>query len=192
MTPGASCSVCIDSGIARALPFPAPPLIAAGFRLRGFSLDDWAAASAAADEAETARFVNGLPASSAAEMVRFCERERRKGSMLDLVIADNEDDSYLGEILIFAQAFQCGEIAYVVAPAARGRGVATVAVELLTRWAFDALELERIQLKIEPDNAASIRVAEKAGYQREGLLRSAGTVRGRRIDLLVYSRLRDD
>jgi RimJ/RimL family protein N-acetyltransferase len=111
--------------------------------------------------------------------------------MLDLVIAA-DDDSYLGEILLFAHEHGCGEIAYGVAPQARGRGVASEAVRLLTDWAFTTLGLERVQLKIDPRNAASIRVAEKSGYQREGLLRSAVTVRGHRTDVFVYSRLRTD
>jgi len=141
---------------------------------------------------ESARFVNRLPATDAAAMVRLCERERRKGSMLDLVIANTGDDAYLGEVLLFAQEHDCGEIAYVVAASARGRGVATEAVRLVTEWAFASLGLERIQLKIDQRNAASIRVAEKAGYQREGLLRSVVNIRGNRIDGLVYSRLPAD
>jgi RimJ/RimL family protein N-acetyltransferase len=125
-------------------------------------------------------------------MVRLCERARRKGSMLDLVIADAVDDTYLGEVLLFAHEHNCGEIAYVIAPYARGLGVATEAVRLLTEWAFASVGLERIQLKIDPNNAASIRVAEKGGYQREGLLRSVMNIRGNRIDALIYSRLPSD
>ena len=77
-------------------------------------------------------------------------------------------------------------------PFARGRGIATDALKLLTRWAFDQLGLQRLQLKADPDNAASQRVAEKAGYQREGLLRSSFVVRGRRSDSVLYSRLPTD
>lgn len=177
--------------MARALPFPAPPLSAAGFRLRRFTLNDYGPASATANDAESARFVNGMPAPDPAAMVRLCERERRKGTMLDLVIAA-DDDSYLGEILLFVHEHRCGEIAYVIAPDARGRGVATASVQLLTGWAFTVLGLERIQLKIDPRNGASIRVAEKSGYRQEGLLRSAVTVRGQRTDVFVYGRLRSD
>ena len=112
--------------------------------------------------------------------------------MLDLVIADRDTDAYLGEILLFSGEWQAGELAYVVAPFARGRGIATDALRLLSRWAFDQLGLERLQLKADPNNAASQRVAEKAGYQREGLLRSSFVVRGRRSDSALYSRLPTD
>lgn len=178
--------------MAQGLPFPSPPLTAPGFRLRRFTLADYDPALSATDDAESARFVNGMPAPDPAAMVRLCERERRAGRMLDLVIASSDDDSYLGEVLLLRHEHQCGEIAYLIAPGARGRGLATEAVRLATGWAFAALGLERLQLKIDPANVASIRVAEKAGYRREGLLRSAFAIRGRRIDVLVYGRLRTD
>jgi RimJ/RimL family protein N-acetyltransferase len=163
-----------------------------GFRLRRFTTADYAPAAAIAEEPDTACWINGMPAPDAEAMVRLCERERRKGSMLDLVIADADEDSYLGEVLLSTREHSCGEIAYVIAPEARGRGIATESVRLLTDWALASLALARIELRINPNNAASIRVAEKTGYQREGLLRSAMDIRGNRIDICVYSRLADD
>jgi len=85
-----------------------------------------------------------------------------------------------------------GELGYVVAPAGRGRGVATRAVELLTRWGFEELGLERIELRIDPRNAGSERVAERAGYRKEGVLRSIAFKEGLRTDVGVWSRLSDD
>jgi RimJ/RimL family protein N-acetyltransferase len=82
-----------------------------------------------------------------------------------------------------------GEIAYVVAPAARGRGIASAAVQALSGWAFARLRLARLQLSIRPDNLASRRVAEKAGYMYEGLLRSSKLIRGERVDAALYSLL---
>jgi RimJ/RimL family protein N-acetyltransferase len=82
-----------------------------------------------------------------------------------------------------------GEIGYVVEPRARGRGIAGRAVGLLTRWGFDALGLERIELRIDPRNAASARVAERAGYSLEGVLRNVAFKEGLRSDIGVWSRL---
>ena len=56
------------------------------------------------------------------------------------------------------------ELGYIVHPAARGRGVATQALVLLTRWAFDELGALRAYLYIDSENVASLRVAERAGY----------------------------
>jgi RimJ/RimL family protein N-acetyltransferase len=84
------------------------------------------------------------------------------------------------------------EAGYVVASPARGRGIATRALRLLTDWAFEELALERIELRIDTSNPASDRVAERAGYTREGVLRSVYVKPGLRADLTVYSRLRSD
>ena len=85
-----------------------------------------------------------------------------------------------------------GEIGYMIVPAARGRGIAPRAVELLTRWAFDELGLIRLELRIDVENAASERVAERSGYRRDGVLRNVHVKDGLRCDLGVWSRLSQD
>ena len=84
------------------------------------------------------------------------------------------------------------QIGYWVKREARGRGVATQALRLLARWAFAELGAARIQLLTEPENRASQRVAEKAGFRREALLRSFIDLKGRRRDAYMYALLRDD
>ena len=85
-----------------------------------------------------------------------------------------------------------GEVGYAIAPAARGRGAASRAVDLLTRWGFDALGLERIELWIDVRNAASARVAERCGYRLDGVLRSVHFKEGVRHDFGIWSRLPSD
>ena len=63
-------------------------------------------------------------------------------------------------------------VGYWMAAEARGQGICTRALRLLSRHALDGLELQRVQLITDPDNVASQRVAEKVGYQREGVLRA--------------------
>ena len=65
-----------------------------------------------------------------------------------------------------------GRIGYWVAASARGRGVCTHALRLLSCWALDELDLQRLDLITDPDNLASQRVAEKVGFRREGVLRA--------------------
>jgi RimJ/RimL family protein N-acetyltransferase len=84
------------------------------------------------------------------------------------------------------------EAGYIVSRRARGHGVAVRALRLLTEWALDELALERVELRITPENMASIRVAERCGYVREGVLRSMHFKQGARSDLAVYSRLPSD
>jgi RimJ/RimL family protein N-acetyltransferase len=81
------------------------------------------------------------------------------------------------------------ELGYLVSRQARGRGVATRAVVLLTRWSFDDVGLERLELLINPGNTGSERVAERAGYVLEGILRSKHVRDGHRADFGVWSRL---
>jgi RimJ/RimL family protein N-acetyltransferase len=84
------------------------------------------------------------------------------------------------------------ELGYLVAPSARGRGVATAALRLLTEWAFAHLDAFRIALLISPANAASKRVAERAGYTYEGTLRGTWFKQDLREDTEVWSRLATD
>jgi RimJ/RimL family protein N-acetyltransferase len=84
------------------------------------------------------------------------------------------------------------ELGYIVAPEARGRGVATEILKRLTQWAFDELDAQRITLMIDLDNPASLVVAERAGYVREGVLRSQHLKQGRRTDTAIFSKLPSD
>src|ERR687888_208692 len=89
-------------------------------------------------------------------------------------LADGADGSFVGLALAFdidREGRQL-ELGYVVSPHARGRGVATQALQLLTEWAFSELEALRIALWISATNEASKRVAERVGYRYEGTLRS--------------------
>jgi RimJ/RimL family protein N-acetyltransferase len=66
-----------------------------------------------------------------------------------------------------------GEVGYWVLPAARGSGIAVRAVQEASRWAVDELGLHRLELGHSVANAASCRVADKAGFRLEATLRSA-------------------
>lgn len=162
--------------------------------MRSLRAADYAAANAAREDVESARWVNALPQPDGDRLVAFFEQSRLEGRMLHLAIAAADTDEYYGEILIFLRTAEAGEVgigelAYVIAPGARGRGIASDAVALLSRWAFDQLHLERLQLSIHPGNEASKRVAAKAGYEYEGTLRSTKVIRGRRVDGAMWSRL---
>ena len=84
------------------------------------------------------------------------------------------------------------ELGYIVAPDARGRGVATEMLQRLTEWAFSERSAERLVLLIDCANAASLRVAERADYKREGVLRSLQIKPGVRADTEMWSRLPTD
>jgi RimJ/RimL family protein N-acetyltransferase len=84
------------------------------------------------------------------------------------------------------------ELGYVVMPDARGRGVATETLRLLTEWAFASLDALRLELLISVANEASKRVAERNGYVQEGVLRSRYVKPGVWEDTEIWSRLATD
>ena len=87
------------------------------------------------------------------------------------------------------------EVGYWVGARARGRGVATAALCLVAEWAFEEVpNLARLQLRADVRNIASNRVAEKAGFTREGVLRSQryNERLGKRVDFVMWSLLREE
>jgi RimJ/RimL family protein N-acetyltransferase len=84
------------------------------------------------------------------------------------------------------------EISYAVTPAARGFGVAAEAVDALAVALLLEHAFQRVELRVAPGNVASRRVAEKAGFTYEGLLRNAGYVHSGRVDLEVWSLVAND
>jgi RimJ/RimL family protein N-acetyltransferase len=83
-------------------------------------------------------------------------------------------------------------IGYWVAASRRGAGIAGRALNVLAGWAFSELAVARLELFVEPWNVSSIKVAEGAGFTREGLLRRADLVGDERRDVFAYGLLRDD
>jgi RimJ/RimL family protein N-acetyltransferase len=128
------------------------------------------------------------------EWLEFYEEGRRAGTREAFAVVDGEDESFLGLALAFGidREGRQLELGYVVVPEARGRGVATRALQLLTEWAFAELEALRIELWIAAANDGSKRVAERAGYRYEGTLRSFHFKQGIRQDFEIWSRLASD
>lgn len=104
---------------------------------------------------------------------------------------DGEFLGFMAVIKIDADARE-GEIGYIVAPGARGRGVGSAALKLITDWALGDLGLARVELRMSTENAGSMGVAKGAGFTYEGTLRSLHFKEGRRGDTAIYSRLPSD
>jgi RimJ/RimL family protein N-acetyltransferase len=121
------------------------------------------------------------------------EVARADGTREAFAIVD-ADGTFLGLALSpeIDREAQEAELGYITAPAARGRGIASAALRLLSDWAFDELGMLRLVLYISVENEASKRVAERAGYVREGVLRSAYVKPGVREDTELWSRLPAD
>jgi RimJ/RimL family protein N-acetyltransferase len=116
------------------------------------------------------------------------------GSCAGFSIRDAKSDACLGFAAIVSLDLEGaeGEIGYMTLPAARGKGVASRSVALLTAWGFGELGLERLELHIDVQNPASEGIARRTGYTLEGLRRSSHVKDGQRADTGIWSRLRGD
>jgi len=82
------------------------------------------------------------------------------------------------------------EMGYWLAEPFWGRGYATRAVAAASEWAFENYRIIRVFAMVFSHNAASIRVLEKAGFQREGILRRSAIKSGTVLDQLMYAKVR--
>jgi len=88
--------------------------------------------------------------------------------------------------------FRSAALGYCLDETAWGQGYGTEGARALVGWAFDTLDLNRVQAEVDTRNPASYRVMEKLGFVREGLLREDCIVDGEISDTYVYGLLRRD
>lgn len=93
------------------------------------------------------------------------------GTEARLAVVEAATDDYAGSVGLqrTTPAFRLGELGYGLRPAWRGRGYTARALRLVSRWAFERMALSRLEVGTAVGNIASQRVAERAGFQREGL-----------------------
>lgn len=84
------------------------------------------------------------------------------------------------------------EVGCWLEPSATGRGLITRAARVLIDWAFDERGMHRVEWHASTANTASIRVAQRLGMRKEGVLRSCYPHRGERQDMEVWSVLPDE
>jgi RimJ/RimL family protein N-acetyltransferase len=171
------------------MPFPAEVIPTDTVVLRPPRRADSDDLLAAANDPLVSRYVMSFPAPYTG-----ADAERWVTAPATWVIADPETDRLLGSVRLYHVSEQdaTAEIGYWMAPWGRGRGVAATATSALTGWA-NAQGICRVELLTEPENAASQRVAVRAGFTYEGVRRGAGRNRdGTRHDLVAWARLVGD
>jgi RimJ/RimL family protein N-acetyltransferase len=149
---------------------------------------------------EIARWIDEVPAPytrrDARAYVATARRGWKDGSLWAFAVTDAASGDVLGSCGVGWQdrPNAVAEIGYWVRSRDRGRGIATRAVRLAARWVFEQCGVRRLQLRADVLNVPSQRVAERAGFQREGVLRSIRYSRRqeRRVDFVLYSLLPDE
>jgi RimJ/RimL family protein N-acetyltransferase len=176
---------------------PDPHLSDGSIRLEPLAQRDVDDAWEMVQDADVRRFT-GLPTDvEASYLPRWIARYEAgwdDGTCAGFSIRDEADGRFLGFAAIVRLDLDArqGEVGYMLAPAARGHGAAAAAVRLVTEWGLGALGLARLELRIDDENEPSKRVAERAGYRLEGVLRSLAFKEGLRSDTGVWSRLPGD
>jgi RimJ/RimL family protein N-acetyltransferase len=181
-----------------ALPYPEPPLTDGVVSLRAWRDEDAAVEVAWGQDAVIVCW-SGVPANytQAAALARatHTEEERRAGRMLGLAITDAASGTVLGFCDIRRPDPDhpaLGEVGYLLAERARGRGVASRAIGLLIDWSFRELGMERVQALVHPDNPPSAAVLDRLGFKCEGLLRRYRAGDDGREDRVLYAVLRGE
>ncbi len=169
---------------------PAGPVV-----LRPLAPSDAEAIVRACADPEIIRFIPPIPVPyTRDDALQYLEQTRQEWQAggAPFAIADAGTDEWLGNIGLMARPRGTTEIGYLVAPWARGRGVATAATAALTRWGLEH-GAKRVELLANVENLASQRVALAAGFRREGVRRGAEEQRdGTRHDLVAFARLPGD
>ena len=143
----------------------------------------------ASDDPETRKWLDDEPltAERQRDLVSRARQRWQSGRAAPFVIADATTDVALGLVNVQFDDEEVAGVAVSVFPEARGRGVAPRALRVAARWATLELGLRRVYAEAAAENAASISAIEKAGFQREGLLRAHCKTHGRRHDCVMFS-----
>lgn len=128
---------------------------------------------------------------SAEQALDLNRRRWAEGDAATFAICDTGEHC-VGHVFVNLTASGRAGIGYWLLPEARGKGLATRAVLLTSRWALSDLGLPRLGLFAEPSNVRSQKVAERAGFRREGVLRSWAEIDTRRVDYVAFSLLPAD
>jgi ribosomal-protein-alanine N-acetyltransferase len=173
-------------GAAEAAPLPlvVPTLDAEGVRLRAWHDEDVATYLRGVSDPVAARWSGGHPPAGEADALRMLAGFRRRARDGSGVVWAVEEDGVLAGSLGLRGINRTdwfASVAYWVLPELRGRGIAPRALRTATTYAFEVLDLHRVQLQHALGNTASCRVAEKAGFglesvQRESCLLAEGFV----------------
>lgn len=179
------------------VPSEMPVLSLGPVRLRPFrDADAEAVMSVATDPLIPA--ITTIPVSGRrADALAFIGRQHERlatGVGYSFAIAEADGDRAAGQIGLWLHDHRHGRasIGYWLTQRHRGRGYASAALRALIPWAWTVPGIARLELYVEPWNEPSWRTAERAGFRREGLLRSWQQVGEERRDMYMYGLLPAD
>ncbi|UOQ42823.1 GNAT family N-acetyltransferase [Halobacillus salinarum] len=129
------------------------------------------------------------------ELINQFAEEMKRDNEYHFGIFTSIDEKLVGTINLFQVirgSLQSAFIGYFISKKHNGLGYATEAVKLIVDYSFNQLELHRIEAGVIPQNTASIRVLEKAGFHKEGISRKNVKINGRWEDHQVLALINPD
>jgi RimJ/RimL family protein N-acetyltransferase len=172
-----------------------PTLTGRAVRLRPWRPDDVDAVFRACQDAEIQRWTE-VPVPYLREHAESFVGEIAAGTRArgggQFAVETLDGGALAGAMTLFPPRDGVGAGGYWTVAEHRGRGFTAEALRLLCVWAFDDLGLRRVELVVDPANAGSRRVAERAGFTAEGVLRQRSIHRGVPVDDVVYGLLAGD
>jgi RimJ/RimL family protein N-acetyltransferase len=177
--------------------FPTAEIVTERLELREFGPHDVALVQEVMAAGAPEALPPGAPSQSEdipAWLSEGVQRQREEGAGVHLMMFHQARGVIVGAIGLFHADWEARstEVGYGVRSNQRGQGYATEALAAVTRWALTAGGIQRVWLTANTDNVASVRVAEKAGFVREGTLRRAGMEEDGLHDQAIFSHLDDD
>jgi ribosomal-protein-alanine N-acetyltransferase len=174
---------------------PTPTLRTERLSLRPFGDADADALFALHSSAFVLRYWDSPPWSDRARAERFLEACREMaddGTGARVAVVRASDEVFVGwcGLTRWNPDFRSASLGYCYNEEAWGHGYATEAARALLQWAFETLDLNRVQAETDTRNLASARVLEKIGFVREGTLREDCVVNGDVSDSWVFGLLR--
>ena len=119
-------------------------------------------------------------------------KEYKAGRELTWLMELKETGRVIGEIVLYDfKLKKQADIGYRISKRYWGQGFATEAGEAIVSFAFTDLELDRLQIRCFTDNPGSVRIAEKLGFQKEGLIRK-GVIINVITDYYIFGLLREE
>jgi RimJ/RimL family protein N-acetyltransferase len=166
-------------------------------RLRGLTDGDAPDLLSIFGDPEVMRYWSSAPLpdlAAALALVGDIRRHFEARTLFQWGIARREDDRVIGTCTLFRldSAHRRGELGFALGREHWRRGLATEAVARVIRFAFELLDLHRIEADVDPRNQASLRVLEKQGFRREGHLRERYHVNGEIQDAVFLGLLRPE
>ena len=176
---------------------PTPTLRTSRLRLRPFAETDADALFALQSNAFVLRYWDAPPWTDPARATVFietCQQMSDEGTGVRLAMERLSDGAFIGWLSLsrWNRDFRSAALGYCLAETAWGHGYATEAAGAVLQWAFDSLDLNRVQAETDTRNDASAHVLEKLGFVREGTLREDCIVNGEISDSWVFGLLARD